>query len=185
MRLIPDSRRGMLWRFALGALIVIAFTATTTAVAGLLTFKQLAAEIGVSPAIKDAQVTIADPGNPQTLLLIGSDHRIGQPFSAANTDTMMLVRMDPSSSTINVLSIPRDLKVQIPEHGIPVDGKLNSAYSVGGPNLLVKVIQQNVFPDLQVNHIIDINFGGFQDLVNAIGCVYTDVDHRYYNNTAV
>src|SRR2546421_11761921 len=98
---------------------------------------------------------------------------------------MMLIRMDPNSSTINVLSIPRDLKVQIPEHGIPVDSKLNSAYSVGGPNLLVKVIQQNVFPDLQVNHIVDINFGGFESLVNTIGCVYTDVDHRYYNNTAV
>jgi hypothetical protein len=41
-----------------------------------------------------------------------------------------------------------------------------------------------VFPDLQVNHIVDVNFGGFEALVNAIGCVYTDVDHRYYNNTA-
>jgi hypothetical protein len=41
-----------------------------------------------------------------------------------------------------------------------------------------------VFPGLQVNHIIDVNFGGFEALVNAIGCVYTDVDHRYYNNTA-
>ena len=41
-----------------------------------------------------------------------------------------------------------------------------------------------MFPGLQVNHIIDVNFGGFEALVNAIGCVYTDVDHRYYNNTA-
>jgi hypothetical protein len=46
------------------------------------------------------------------------------------------------------------------------------------------VIRENVFPDLKINHIVDINFGGFEDLVNAIGCVYTDVDHRYYNNTA-
>ena len=42
-----------------------------------------------------------------------------------------------------------------------------------------------MFPGLSVNHIIDVNFGGFADLVNAIGCVYTDVDHRYYNNTAL
>ena len=40
-----------------------------------------------------------------------------------------------------------------------------------------------MFPDLHVNHIVDVNFGGFQALVNAIGCVYADVDHRYYNNT--
>jgi hypothetical protein len=50
---------------------------------------------------------------------------------------------------------------------------------------MIKTIRQNVFPNLKVNHIVDINFGGFEDLVNAIGCVYTDVDHRYYNDTAV
>ena len=184
MRLIPDTRRGMLWRFALAGVIVIAFTATTTAVAGLLQFKQFTDYLSLSPVIKNAAVAVADPGNPQTLLLIGSDHRAGEPFSAANTDTMMLVRLDPNSSTINVLSVPRDLRVQIEEGGVMTTDKLNSAYSIGGPNLLLKVLKQQVFPGLHVNHIIDVNFGGFEDLVNAIGCVYTDVDHRYYNNTA-
>ena len=93
---------------------------------------------------------------------------------------MLLVRLNGSSKTINLLSVPRDLRVDVPGEGI---AKLNSAYSVGGPNLLVKVLKQQVFPGLQVNHIVDVNFGGFEDLVNAIGCVYTDVDHRYYNNT--
>jgi polyisoprenyl-teichoic acid--peptidoglycan teichoic acid transferase len=184
VRLIPETRRGMLWRFALAAVVVVAFTATTTAVAGLLQFKQFTDYLSLSPVIKDAQVTVANPGNPQTLLLIGSDHRAGEPFSAANTDTMMLVRLDPNSSTINVLSVPRDLKVQILEGGVMTTDKLNSAYSIGGPNLLLRVLKQQVFPGLHVNHIIDVNFGGFEDLVNAIGCVYTDVDHRYYNNTA-
>ncbi len=185
MSLIPRFRKGALLRFALGALVVILFAATTTAVAGLLGFKQLASDLSATPALKQARVTIANPGSPQTILAVGSDHRFGEPFNAAHTDTMMLIRMDPNSSTINVLSIPRDLKVQIPERAGLVDDKLNAAYSVGGPNLLVKVIQQNVFPELQVNHIVDVNFGGFEQLVNAIGCVYTDVDHRYYNNTAV
>jgi polyisoprenyl-teichoic acid--peptidoglycan teichoic acid transferase len=183
VRLIPETRGGMLWRFAFGAVIVIAFTATATAVAGLLQFKQLATDLSLTAPIKHAQVTIADPGNPQTLLLIGSDHRAGQPFRSANTDTMMLVRLDPDSSTINVLSIPRDLRVQIPEAAGFVTDKLNATYSAGGPNLLIKVLRQQVFPGLQVNHIIDVNFGGFEALVDAIGCVYTDVDHRYYNNT--
>jgi LCP family protein required for cell wall assembly len=184
VKLIPHTRGGALWRFALAALIVIGFTAATTAVAGLLQFKQIAAELSLSPPIKSNQVTIADPGNPQTLLLIGSDHRIGEPFSASNTDTMMLVRLDPNSSTINVLSVPRDLKVQIPEHGGIFTDKINAAYSLGGPDLLLKIIRQQVFPGIHVNHIIDVNFGGFEALVNAIGCVYVDVDHRYYNNTA-
>jgi LCP family protein required for cell wall assembly len=185
LNLIPRFRRGALVRFGLGAAIVILFVATTTAVGGLLGFKQLASDLSATPALKQARVTIANPGSPQTILAIGSDHRAGEPFNAANTDTMMIIRLDPGSSTINVLSIPRDLRVDIPEKEGLVTGKLNSAYSVGGPNLLVKTIQQNVFPDLQVNHIVDINFGGFSELVNAIGCVYTDVDHRYYNNTAV
>jgi polyisoprenyl-teichoic acid--peptidoglycan teichoic acid transferase len=182
-RLIPRSRRGSLVRFAIGAVIVIAFSATTTAVAGLLQFKQFVADISITPAIKHARITIPHPGEPQTILIIGSDHRAGQPFKESNTDTMMLVHIDPKSSTINVVSVPRDLKVQIPEGGGLVTSKLNAAYSVGGPNLLVKVLKQQVFPGLAVNHIVDVNFGGFQALVDAIGCVYTDVDHRYYNNT--
>jgi LCP family protein required for cell wall assembly len=182
--LIPRSRRGSLARFAAAAVIVIAFTATTTAVAGLLQFKQLVADISVTAPIPHAHVTIPAPGHAQTILLIGSDHRAGEPFRQSNTDTMMLVHIDPKSSTINVISVPRDLKVEIPEGGGLATDKINAAYSIGGPNLLVKVLKSQVFPDLQVNHIVDVNFGGFQALVNAIGCVYTDVDHRYYNDTA-
>jgi LCP family protein required for cell wall assembly len=168
-------------RFALGAFIVIGFTAATTAVAGLLQFKQLATYISATPAIKHANVVVPSPGAPQTILVIGSDHRARTPWRSANTDTMMLIRLDPNSSTINVLSIPRDLEVDIRGVGT---SKINSAYSVGGPNLLIRTIKQNVFSDLKVSHIVDINFGGFDALVNSIGCVYTDVDHRYYNNTA-
>jgi polyisoprenyl-teichoic acid--peptidoglycan teichoic acid transferase len=182
MRLMPRTRRGSLWRFFFAAVLVIGATAGTTAVAGLLQFKQLAADLSVNPSIRGANVTPPNPGQPQTILIIGSDHRAGAPFNAANTDTMLLVRLNGSSSTINVISVPRDLEVNVPGEGT---AKLNSAYSVGGPNLLVKVLKQQVFPGLKVNHIVDVNFGGFQALVNAIGCVYTDVDHRYYNNTAL
>src|SRR5947209_7721037 len=183
MSWVPSSRRGTLWRALLGAVIVVSFTAATTAVAGLLEVNQFTKYFDVNPSIRNPGTVAPNPGNPQTLLLIGSDHRAGTPFKSANTDTMMLVRIDPNSSTINVLSVPRDLRVQIPEAGGLVTSKINATYSVGGPNLLIKVLRQQVFPGLQINHIIDVNFGGFEALVNAIGCVYTDVDHRYYNNT--
>ena len=186
MRLIPTSRAGMLLRSLLAAALVIGFAAATTAVAGLLQVRQITQYIDATPAFRSSpSVSVPDPGSPQTILLVGSDHRAGTPWSSANTDTMMLVRMDPSSSTINLLSVPRDLKVQIPEGGVPVTGRLNAAYSIGGPNLLVKILEQQVFQGLKINHVIDINFGGFEQLINAIGCVYTDVDHRYYNNTAL
>jgi LCP family protein required for cell wall assembly len=182
VKLIPARRRGMLWRFFFASVLVIGASAATTAVAGLLQVNQLVIDLGGTPAIVTKQVVLPNPGQPQTILIIGSDHRAGDPFTAANTDTMLLVRLNSASSTINVLSIPRDLQVNIPGAG---SAKINSAYSDGGPSLLIKTIRQNVFPDLKVNHIVDVNFGGFADLVNAIGCVYADVDHRYYNNTAL
>jgi LCP family protein required for cell wall assembly len=183
MRLMPRTRGGALWRFFLASVLVIASVAATTAVAGLLQVRQLIQDIGGNPGeiITKAPVTIANPGDPQTILVIGSDHRAGEPFTTANTDTMMLVRLNPNSQTINVMSIPRDLEVQVPGFGT---AKINSAYQDGGTRLLVKTIKANVFPNLRVNHIVDVNFSGFIALVNQIHCVYSDIDHRYYNNTA-
>ena len=186
-RLIPKSRTGTFVRFTLACVVVIAFAATTTAVAGTAPGQADHSTTSTRRRrcrLRQRPVSVPNPGSPQTLLLVGSDHRAGEPFKYSNTDTMMLVHIDPSSSTINLLSVPRDLKVQIPEGGAVATDKLNAAYSIGGDNLLVKILEQQVFPGLKINHIIDVNFGGFEDLVNAIGCVYTDVDHRYYNNTA-
>ncbi len=180
--LLPRGRRGAAGRFLLAAVIVILFTAATTAVAGLLDIKQAASELNQQAPLDVNGVTIPAYGAPETLLLVGSDHRAGEPYSAANTDTMMLVRIDGSSQTINVLSIPRDLEVQSPRGG-PI--KLNAAYSLGGTDLLLRTLKAQVFPGLQVNHVIDVNFRAFSDLIDAIGCVYADVDHRYYNDTAL
>jgi LCP family protein required for cell wall assembly len=181
---IAKTRGGALWRFLLGAVLVIGLSAATTAVAGLLEVQNIVGDFNLTPALKNARVTLPPPGAPQTLLLIGSDHRAGTSYKTANTDTMMLVRINDNSSTINVLSVPRDLRVQIPYGGVMTTMKLNAAYSIGGPNLLIKTLQQQVFPGLQVNHIMDVNFRGFSDLIDAIGCVYAMVDRRYYNNTA-
>ena len=124
-------------------------------------------------------------GAPQTLLLIGSDHRAGEPYRVANTDTMLLVRVSAQSRVVNLLSVPRDLEVRLPLAGTTITGKLNSAYSIGGPHLLLRVLGTQVLPGLHVDHVIDLNFAGFSDVIDALGCVYADVDHRYYNNTAL
>ena len=179
MRLIPSGRRGSLWRFCAGAVLVIGCVAATTAVGGLLQVQSIVNDLKLTKPIEGLHLQLPAPGDPETILVVGSDHRAGEPFKDSNTDTMMLVRLNAGSSTINVLSVPRDLQVTI-------DGgteKLNAAYSLGGTPLLIKTMQQQVFPGLVVNHVVDVNFSGFEDLVDAIGCVYGDVDHRYYNNT--
>ena len=180
MSWIGPAARKMLWRSLLAAIIVAGTTAAVTATAGLLEVKTLVGYISVHPGITSNQIKLPAPGAPQTILLIGSDHRAGTPVRGANTDTILLVRLNSASSTINVISIPRDLQVQIPGYGV---AKINSAYSDGAYNLLIQTIQDNVFPGFHPNHIVDTNFTGFSDLVDAIGCVYSDVDHRYYNQS--
>ncbi len=179
--MIPRTRFGMAWRFTLAGVLLICATAAATAVAGLLQVKDIVKIISQNPGIVTKQIVLPPAGAPQTILIIGSDHRAHESFRTSNTDTMLLVRLNAKSSTINVMSIPRDLQVEIPGYGI---AKINAAYSDGGYGLLIKTIKQNVFPNLRINHIVDTNFTGFSDLVDAIGCVYSDVDRRYYNLTA-
>ena len=178
--LIPKSRTGMVVRFFAAAVIVVGSGAATTAVAGLLQVNTLVGYISVNQGISSKQIKLPSPGKPETLLLIGSDHRAGASTRGANTDTMLLMRLNAKSSTINVLSIPRDLQVDVPGEGVE---KLNAAYSQGGYSLLIRTIRQDVFPGFYPNHVIDTNFTGFSDLIDAIGCVYSDVDHRYYNDS--
>src|SRR5947209_7950408 len=128
MRLIPSTRGGMLWRSLVAAFVVIGFAAGTTAVAGLLQVRQITKYLDQSEPFKSSvSITVPDPGSAQTILLVGSDHRAGTPIKDINTDTMVLVRLDPNSSTINLLSVPRDLKVQIPEGGALATNRLNAA----------------------------------------------------------
>ena len=177
---MPRTRGGVLWRGVLAGVLVIGFVAATTAVAGLLQVQGIVNDLKLGGEIKSTQITLPQPGKPQTLLLIGADHRYGQAGGIGNTDTMLLVRLDDSSKTINMLSVPRDLRVTLPGGY----AKLNAAYADGGPSLLLKTLDTQVFPGLHVNGMIVFSFLGFAKLVDAIGCVYTDVDHRYYNNTA-
>ena len=73
----------------------------------------------------------ADAGEPQTILVLGSDQRFARPSADdARSDTMMLVRARLRPNATRCMSIPRDLKVDIPGHGID---KINAAYSIGGP----------------------------------------------------
>jgi LCP family protein required for cell wall assembly len=80
---------------------------------------------------------------------------------------------------VALLSLPRDLKVDIPGHG---SDKINTAYTFGGPKLTIKTVKQ--LTGLAINHYVDVSFHGFSEGVNAIGCVYADVDRRYFNDNS-
>jgi LCP family protein required for cell wall assembly len=170
-------------RFLLAAVVVVAASATSVATAVLLEIKDdttifLGAGAGKLP-LKPGALDGVDAGGPQTILLLGSDQRYVD-IKAKNpvrSDTIILVRLDPSKGATAVMSLPRDLKVQIPGRGTD---KINAAYAIGGPTLTVRTIRSLL--KIPINHVVNVNFGGFRRAVDRLGCVYTDVDRRYFND---
>lgn len=175
---------------AFGTVVLISvLAAAATATASLLQLKDIIEPpASAPPPVKTREVTEAKPGKPQTILILGSDRRWSDlkknnprlsKSVAARSDTILLVRMDPRQEATAVLSIPRDLKVLIPGYGI---NKINAAYSLGGPDLTAKTIKSLFGEDFKINHIINVNFSGFRRVVDALGCIYSDVDRRYYHS---
>ncbi len=128
----------------------------------------------------------ADPLKPFNLLLVGSDSRafvdnstqvraFGDEGDAGGqrSDVTMVARFDPANKTVTLLSIPRDLEVDIPGDvpGISGENRINAAYN-SGPDLLVQTIEQVL--GVQVNHYASVGFDGFSGMVNALGGITMD-----------
>ncbi|SFS80513.1 LCP family protein [Saccharopolyspora flava] len=123
-------------------------------------------------------------------LLVGSDSREGldeaqrEELSAGDaggrrTDSMMIVHIPSGGGQPALISLPRDSYVSIPGHG---KTKLNSAFSFGGPQLLSQTIEQNT--GVHIDHYAEIGFGGFADLVDAVGGVDICLDKPMDDNMA-
>jgi LCP family protein required for cell wall assembly len=122
-----------------------------------------------------------------TVLLLGIDER-KQETGPFRTDTMLVLTIDPIAKTAGILSIPRDLWVQIP--AMETDGKINTAhflgdaynYPGGGPALAVDTVKQEL--GLPVDYYVRFNFDSFEKVVDAIGgveiCVAETIDDPLY-----
>ncbi|MGA7272354.1 MAG: LCP family protein, partial [Acidimicrobiia bacterium] len=114
----------------------------------------------------------ADSADPLYVLLIGTDSRAGVDksvfgdFAGARGDVIMIARLDPGEGKVALLSIPRDTYVPIEGHG---ENKINAAYAYGDAPLMVKTVRQAF--DIPLNHYVEIDFAGFQDLVDELGGV--------------
>ncbi|GAA2235123.1 hypothetical protein GCM10010401_03730 [Rarobacter faecitabidus] len=129
----------------------------------------------------DALSSTADEGDgATTYLLAGSDSREetdpDSPILGARTDTILLLTV-PKSGTTSLISIPRDTYVDIPDHG---PGKINAAFSYGGPPLLVQTVE--ALTGSKVDAYVEIGFGGVKEVVDAVGgvrlCLDYDVDDK-------
>jgi len=110
----------------------------------------------------------------ENFLIVGVDSSAGldpddplarsrEGVASLRSDTMMVLRVDPTSTRAALLSLPRDLWVPIPDHG---NGRINEAIELGGPELLVETIQD--YLGIPINHYAQVDFHGFGRLVDAI-----------------
>jgi polyisoprenyl-teichoic acid--peptidoglycan teichoic acid transferase len=182
--MLEDIPRPGLWkRLMIGAALVIFASAGATTVAAFHEVDKVVSALGSRPELKlGTELAQTDPGKPQTLMLLGSDKRpkaSGDPAAGGSrSDTIILIRLDPSKNATAMMSLPRDLKVQIPGHGTD---KINAAYEIGGPKLTLKTVK--LLTGLSINHVINVDFRGFWAATDAVGCVYADIDRRYFNNS--
>ena len=171
-----------MWRrLLLGAVLIIVASATATTAAG---FREIDR---VVTAFRDGEIldlgqslAEAESGQPQTVMVIGSDERAKEDVNfedKSRSDTIILVRLDPARDATSILSLPRDLKFTVPGFGTR---KLNAAYEQGGPRLALETVKR--LTGLRINHVVNVDFDGFQRAVNAIDCVYVDIDRRYFND---
>jgi polyisoprenyl-teichoic acid--peptidoglycan teichoic acid transferase len=139
-----------------------------------------------SPEVKVAQKQldkVPPPDQPSTALVIGYDRRLEdiKNGNESRSDTLMLVRADPTTDTISMLSFPRDLHVEIHCPGRSTFGdRINQAYASCGPRGSLETVKH--LTGLDVNYLIMVNFRGFKQLVANVGGVWMDVDRRYFND---
>jgi LCP family protein required for cell wall assembly len=124
---------------------------------------------------------VLSPSSPdvENFLLVGSDSRAGADpdspdaggigteadVSGSRSDTIMVLRRDTHTGVASLLSIPRDLYVEIPGRG---RSRINAAYN-DGPAVLVQTVQSAL--NLPIHHYVEVDFFGFKDLVDSIGGV--------------
>jgi LCP family protein required for cell wall assembly len=170
-------RRRMLW-----ALVGVILLFLVWAVLGYLAFRS-----GIKDANKRLDPLAARALTPQKGLLLsnasnilvlgadaGSKSRQG---TQGRSDTIILIRTDPDNHKIALLSIPRDLRVEIPRHGTQ---KINAAYAFGGATLAVKTVER--VTGLQMNHVVVVDFSTFGEVVDALGGVTINVPHPILSN---
>jgi LCP family protein required for cell wall assembly len=120
----------------------------------------------------DADRALANGGTlltGSTILVLGSDARTGESIDESQTgpsraDSIMLVHAGLGS--VRKLSIPRDIEVEVPGHGT---NKINAAYALGGPALTVETVESFLGNGLEINHLVEVDFEDFPELVDSLG----------------
>jgi LCP family protein required for cell wall assembly len=188
----PPPRRSR-WRLAgsvLGWAFVVMLMMASGIAGGVYLFgHEAVADIQAkTPEVIIAQKRLEVPkaGKPATALVIGYDRRVKgvDRNEESRSDTIMLVRADPDTKSISMLSFPRDLVVDIRCPGrTPYRNRINQAFTDCGPRGTLETVKAAT--GLSVNYLITVNFRGFVKIVDRLGGVWVDVDRRYFNDSGL
>jgi polyisoprenyl-teichoic acid--peptidoglycan teichoic acid transferase len=180
---VHRQRRRWSWKRRIGAgLVGLIVLLLIWSVAGYLAVRS-----GVSGAHKRLPANVPSALTHQNglmlshstdILLLGTDHSsLASRAGDMHSDSIMLLRVDPGRHRLVYLSIPRDLRVPIPGHG---DDKINAAFQLGGPALAARTVAE--FTGLPVNHVVIVDFGSFEQLINKIGGIDVNVPEQILSN---
>ena len=173
-------RPGRGWRIALLSVLAI-FLVLTLATGGLALWVRHSIASGIEfiadpfagiPARAPQQKVAAGEEPAVNILVLGTDSRssASDPSQwkegAQHTDAIMIVQVSGDRKTVSVMSIPRDSWVEIPGHG---QGKMNAAYSYGGPSLTIHTVEN--LTGIHIDHFAVANFESFVALTDEIGGV--------------
>ena len=173
-------RPGRGWRIALLSVLAI-FLVLTLATGGLALWVRHSIASGMEfiadpfagiPARAPQQKVAAGEEPAVNILVLGTDSRTSASDpsqwkeGAQRTDAIMIVQVSGDRKTVSVMSIPRDSWVEIPGHG---QGKINAAYSYGGPSLTIHTVEN--LTGIHIDHFAVANFESFVALTNEIGGV--------------
>src|SRR5579864_730130 len=185
-RVVRRPRKAWTWRrWTLLVLLALIVLFAIWGVAGYLSVSSGVSEAnkrlppGTTAALTNQNGLILD--SPTNILLLGTDHATnGQAGRSSDdhSDSMMLLRTDPGRHRITYLAIPRDLGVQI--NG--VYQKINAAMQLGGPRLAVQTVNQLLGSQLPVNHVVIVDFGSFEKLIDAVGGIDVNVPENIVSN---
>ncbi|MDP9798998.1 LCP family protein required for cell wall assembly [Catenuloplanes nepalensis] len=115
------------------------------------------------------------------LLLLGSDSRDPENTTGSRSDTIIVAHLPADRSGAQLISIPRDTWVHVPRSADgrngDTDAKINSAYAWGGIPLMVRTVED--FTKVRMDHVVLVDFGGFQQIVDALGGIDIEVEQDF------
>jgi polyisoprenyl-teichoic acid--peptidoglycan teichoic acid transferase len=173
------TRRSRWWKWSL-PVVLVALIVAIELLAGPVSIQRLTQASPPDPGTVDASPSDwvermfgGQPGltdGPLNVLVLGVDTRPDSQEMGSRTDTIMLVQVVPKSGDVKLLSVPRDLFVEV-EPG--EKDRINAAYNYGGIEETIDALEN--YSDVLIDHYAVVDFEGFEKIIDAMGGVRVDV----------